>query len=152
MTAALLKEILTPEQTTTVLIETMSGQGSEIGGTFEEVAAILTEAGSPEHLGVCLDTCHVFAAGYDIKNDLEGVLTEFDQRIGLKRLKALHLNDSLQPLGSHRDRHAAIGRGEIGLDALRRIVRHPALCKLPMILETPNELPGYAAEIRLLQA
>lgn len=150
-TAALLNELLSPAQTTTVLLETMSGQGSEIGGTFEELAAIMDRVELPSHVGVCLDTCHVFAAGYNVKDDLDGVLKTFDRVIGLDRLKALHLNDSMQPLGSHRDRHACIGEGAIGLAALQRLVSHPALKDLPFILETPNELPGYAQEIRLLR-
>ena len=151
-TAALLNALLTPDMPTAVLIETMAGQGSEIGGIFDEVAAILRRVDLGDKVGVCLDTCHVFAAGYDIVNDLDGVLEAFDRHIGLDRLKALHINDSLFPLGSHRDRHARIGEGCIGLDALLHLVDHPALTKLPMILETPQEdLSGYAREIRLLR-
>ncbi len=134
----------------TILLETMSGKGSEIGGRFEELRMILDAVASPE-IGVCLDTCHVWDGGYDIANDLDGVLEEFDRVIGLSRLKALHLNDSKNPLGSHKDRHACLGDGFIGLDAMARIVNHPTLKHLPMILETPNELDGYAREIDLLR-
>ena len=151
LTCALLNDLLTEEQTATVLFETMAGQGSEIGATFEQIAALLDGVRLKSHVGVCLDTCHVFAAGYDVRDDLDGVLTAFDRIVGLSNLKALHLNDSLFPLGQHRDRHARIGEGEIGLAAMRRIARHEVLTGLPMILETPNELPGYAAEIRLLR-
>ena len=151
-TAALLNVLLKEAMPTTVLIETMAGQGSEIGGTFQQVAAILRRVDLQEKVGVCLDTCHVFAAGYDIVNNLAGVLADFDKHIGLARLKALHINDSLFPLGSHKDRHAPIGKGCIGLDALLALVNHPALTNLPMILETPQEdLAGYAREIRLLR-
>ena len=150
-TAALLNTLLKPNTAATVLIETMAGQGSEIGGTFEEVGEILRRVELQEKVGVCLDTCHVFAAGYDIVHDLNGVLEQFDRHIGLDRLKALHVNDSLFPLGSHKDRHAPIGKGCIGLDALLALVNHPALTQLPMILETPQEdLSGYAREIGLL--
>lgn len=150
-TTALLNKLMKPQQTTHVLLETMSGQGSEIGGTFEELAQILQGLHHPHLAGVCLDTCHVFAAGYDIKDHLDEVFTQFDQIIGLSNLKAIHLNDSLQPLGSHRDRHACIGAGEIGLEALIRFVKHPAVKGLPIILETPNELPGYGDEIRMIR-
>ena len=151
-TAALLHELLTPDMPTTVLVETMSGQGSEIGGRFEEVGEILRRVDRNDKVGVCLDTCHVFAAGYDVVGDLEGVLEAFDRHIGLHRLKALHINDSLCPLGSRRDRHAPIGQGCIGLDAMLQLVNHPVLNALPMILETPQEdLSGYAREIRLLR-
>ncbi len=151
-TAALLNTLLQPDMTTTVLIETMAGQGSEIGGTFEQVREIMRRIDLSDKVGVCLDTCHVFAAGYDIVHDLDGVLETFDKHIGLDRLKALHVNDSLCPLGSRRDRHAPIGKGCIGLDALLALVNHPALTKLPMILETPqDDLSGYAREIRLLR-
>ena len=151
-TAALLNDLLTPDMPATVLIETMAGQGSEIGGTFQEVAEILRRVELSEKVGVCLDTCHVFAAGYDIVNDLDGVLAEFDRRIGLDRLKALHVNDSMFPLGCHKDRHARIGEGCIGLGAFLKLVDHPVLNKLPMVLETPQEgLDGYAREIRLLR-
>lgn len=151
-TAALLNRILSDETDTTVLIETMSGQGSEIGGTFESVKAIIDRVNLSERVGVCLDTCHVFQAGYDIVNDLDGVLTEFDRVIGLDRLHFLHINDAKFGLGEHKDRHAAIGEGQIGLDAFRRIVNHPALKNLPFCLETPHEkLEEYAAEIALLR-
>ena len=152
LTAALLNRVLTPAQTTVVLIETMAGQGSEIGSTFEQVAAILDAVEDKRHIGVCLDTCHIFAAGYDVAADLCGVLEAFDRTVGLPYLKALHLNDSMQPCGSHRDRHEKIGHGKIGLAALQAVARCEALRGLPMILETPNELPGYADEIRLLRA
>lgn len=150
--SALLNKLLLPGQTTTVLLETMAGQGSEIGGTFEEIAEILRRVEHQERLGVCLDTCHVFAAGYDIAADPTGVLEEFDRVIGLDRLKAVHLNDSMQPLGSHRDRHACIGEGTIGKDALVRFVNQPAITGLPLILETPNELPGHAEEIAFFRS
>lgn len=151
LTGSLLKELLPSAVCTTVLIETMAGQGTEIGSTFEEVAAIIEAAGKPANLGVCLDTCHVFAAGYDIRNAPDEVLTRFDKAIGLERLKAIHCNDSMRPLGSHRDRHERIGAGEIGFDALFRFVHHAAIEGLPVILETPNDSAGYAAEIRLLR-
>lgn len=151
-TAALLNALLTPDTAATVLIETMAGQGSEIGGTFEEVGDILRRVELQEKMGVCLDTCHVFAAGYDIVHDLDGALEQFERYIGLDRLKALHVNDSLFPLESHKDRHAPIGKGCIGLDALLAMVNHPVLTQLPMILETPQEdLSGYAREIGLLR-
>ena len=146
-----LNAILTPELHTTVLLETMAGKGSEVGGRFEELRAILDRVRFPEKAGVCLDTCHVSDGGYDIIHDLDGVLTEFDRRIGLNRLKAIHLNDSKNPPGSRKDRHACIGEGEIGLEALTQIVRHPALRDLPFCLETPNELPGYQREIALMR-
>ena len=147
-----LNAILTPEQTTTVLLETMAGKGSEVGGRFEELREILDRVELGEKMGVCLDTCHVSDGGYDIIGDLDGVLTEFDRVIGLHRLKAIHLNDSKNPIGARKDRHACIGEGEIGLEALTRVVRHPALQGLPFCLETPNELPGYQAEIALLRS
>jgi len=151
-TATLLNTLMTPDMSVTVLIETMAGQGSEIGGTFEEMGEILRRVELQEKVGVCLDTCHVFAAGYDIVHDLDGVLEQFDQHIGLDRLKALHVNDSMFPLGSCKDRHAQIGKGCIGLDALLELVNHPALTKLPMILETPQkDLSGYAREIAHLR-
>ena len=134
----------------TVLLETMAGKGSEVGGRFEELRAILDAVGS-EELGVCLDTCHVYDGGYDIVNDLDGVLAEFDRIIGLDRLKALHLNDSKNPFASHKDRHECLGQGSLGLETFRAIVNHPALKDKPMILETPNELPGYRQEIALLR-
>lgn len=151
-TATLLNTLMTPDMSVTVLIETMAGQGSEIGGTFEQVSEIIRRVDLSDKVGVCLDTCHVFAAGYDIVHDLDGVLEQFDQHIGLDRLKALHVNDSMFPLGSCKDRHAQIGKGCIGLDALLELVNHPALTKLPMILETPQvDLSGYAREIALLR-
>lgn len=146
-----LNAILTPELHTTVLLETMAGKGSEVGGRFEELWAILDRVELSEKMGICLDTCHVSDGGYDIIHDLDGVLTEFDRRIGLNRLKAIHLNDSKNPPGSRKDRHACIGEGEIGLEALTQIVRHPALRDLPFCLETPNELPGYQREIALMR-
>lgn len=150
--AAMLNKVLFAGQHTTVLLETMAGKGSEVGRTFEELAAILDKVQLQEKMGVCLDTCHIFDGGYDIVNQLDDVLTEFDKIIGLERLKAVHLNDSLNTLGSHKDRHARIGEGNIGLEALTEIINHPALRKLPFYLETPNELPGYAAEISLLRS
>lgn len=149
--AEALNALVTPELHTTVLLETMAGKGSEVGGRFEELRAILDRLDHPEKVGVCLDTCHVSDAGYDLVGDLDGVLTEFDRRIGLDRLKAVHLNDSKNPPGSRKDRHERIGEGEIGLEALTRVVRHPALRDLPFCLETPNELPGYAREIALMR-
>ena len=146
-----LREALKPGYPVTVLLETMAGKGSEIGGKFEELKAILDAVGDSQ-VGVCLDTCHVFDGGYDLAGNLDGVLAEFDRVIGLERLKALHLNDSLNALGSHKDRHARIGEGSLGVETFRRIVNHPALAGKPMILETPNELPGYAAEIALLRS
>ena len=150
--AACLDKVITPALQTTVLLETMSGKGSEVGGRFEELRAIIDACRCGGRLGVCLDTCHVSDAGYDIANDLDGVLAEFGRVIGLDRLKALHLNDSKNPCGAHKDRHERIGQGCLGLETFRRILRHPALQGLPMILETPNELDGYAAEIALLRA
>ena len=146
-----LNTILRPEQNTVVLLETMAGKGTEIGGRFEELRAILDRVELTDHMGVCLDTCHVNDAGYDMVNDLDGVLTEFDRVIGLHRLKAIHLNDSLNPTGARKDRHARIGEGNLPLDAIHRIITHPALDGLPFILETPNEEPGYAREIALLK-
>ena len=151
LTAELLNDVLTREQSTTVLIETMSGGGSEIGGRFEQVAELLSRIHLQDKIGVCLDTCHVFAAGYDLKNDLDGVLSEFDRVVGLSRLRALHLNDSLFDLASGKDRHARIGEGFIGLDAIKRVAYHPAFSNLPMILETPNEPPEHGEEIKLLR-
>ena len=146
-----LNDILRPDQTTTVLLETMAGKGSEVGGRFEELREILDRVELSDKMGVCLDTCHVSDAGYDITGDLDGVLTEFDRCIGLERLKAVHLNDSKNPTGARKDRHERIGRGCIGLEALARVVRHPALRDLPFCLETPNELPGYGEEIALMR-
>lgn len=150
--AQALSEALHPECRTTVLLETMAGKGSEVGGRFEELRAIIDRTQAAQgQLGVCLDTCHVFDAGYDLRHDLDGVLTAFDRTVGLHRLRAVHLNDSMNPCGSHKDRHARIGEGCIGLEALIRVVRHPALAGLPFCLETPNDLPGYAREIALLR-
>ena len=148
----LLNSILWETQTTTVLLETMAGKGSEVGSRFEELREIIDRVELKNKMGVCLDTCHVNDAGYDIVNDLDGVLTEFDKIIGLERLRALHLNDSKNPLGAHKDRHEKIGEGYIGKEAFGRIVNHPVLKDLPMFLETPNELPGYAEEIKLLKS
>ena len=149
--AEILNEVLTKEQTTTVLLETMSGKGSEVGRNFQELRQIIDQVELKEKLGVCLDTCHVWDGGYDIVNDLDGVLTEFDQIIGLDRLKAIHLNDSMNGLGSHKDRHAKIGEGEIGLEALVRVINHPATRGIPFILETPNDDEGWRREISLLR-
>ena len=151
MIVAQLNAVLRPEQTTTVLLETMSGKGSEIGSRFEELAEIISGVKLADKVGVCLDTCHVFAAGYDIVHHLDAVLNDFDHLIGLNRLKAVHLNDSQMPFSSHKDRHAKIGEGFIGKEALIKFVRHPIIKNLPIILETPNNLEGYAAEIALLQ-
>lgn len=148
--AAALKNALRHDYPVTVLLETMAGKGSEIGGRFEELRDILDAVGS-ENVGVCLDTCHVYDGGYDIVNDLNGVLAEFDRVIGLERLHALHLNDSKNPFASHKDRHECLGKGSLGLETFRRIVNHPQLKDKPMILETPNELPGYAGEIKILR-
>ena len=150
--AAQLNHVLKPEQTTTVLLETMAGKGTEVGRSFEELRAIIDRVELDDHLGVCLDTCHVWDAGYDIVGDLDGVLAEFDRIIGLGRLRAIHLNDSLNPRGAHKDRHAKIGAGEIGLEALVRVLNPPKLRGLPFILETPNDAAGYAAEIKLLRS
>lgn len=149
--ADMLNEVLTGEQSTIVLLETMAGKGSEVGRTFEELREILDRVQLQEKMGVCLDTCHVWDGGYDIVGDLDGVLAEFDRVIGLERLRAIHLNDSLNERGSHKDRHARIGEGKIGLEALVRVINHPLLKELPFILETPNDDAGYAAEIALLK-
>ena len=149
--AEMLNEILSPAQTTTVLLETMAGKGSEVGGAFEELRQILDLVELESHMGVCLDTCHIWDGGYDIVNHLDDILTEFDNKIGLKRLKAIHLNDSQNDRGARKDRHARIGEGQLGLEALTRIVTHPALRGLPFCLETPNDLPGYAREIALMR-
>ena len=146
-----LKQALRHNYPVTVLLETMAGKGSEVGGNFGEIKAIMDAVGDPD-LGVCLDTCHIYDAGYDIVNDLNGVLREFDEIIGLHRLKALHLNDSKNPFGSHKDRHACIGEGFLGMETFQKIINHPALADKPMILETPNELPGYAKEISILRS
>lgn len=150
--AATLNQVMFPEMETTVLLETMAGKGTEVGGRFEELREIIDRTALGEKIGVCLDTCHVYDGGYDIVNDLDGVLTQFDKIIGLDRLKALHLNDSMNPFASHKDRHQKLGQGSIGLEAFRRIMTHPALKELPKVLETPNELPGYAQEIEILRS
>ena len=149
--AQALKQALVPGYPVTVLLEAMAGKGSEIGGRFEELKLILDAVGS-DRVGVCMDTCHVYDAGYDIVADLDGVLAEFDRVIGLDRLKALHLNHSKNPFASHKDRHECIGQGRLGVEPFRKILAHPALKDKPMILETPNELPGYQAEIALLRS
>lgn len=146
-----LNQVLNKNQTTTVLLETMAGKGSEIGSKFEEIKQIIDGVKLNEKLGVCLDTCHVSDAGYDIVNDLDGVLKEFDKIIGLERLKAIHLNDSMNPLGAHKDRHQKIGEGTLGIKAFETIINHPKLRDLPFFLETPNELEGYAKEITCLK-
>lgn len=147
-----LNEVMFPEMTTTVLLETMAGKGSEVGRSFEELKSIIDGVSLKDKIGVCLDTCHVFDGGYDIVDDLDGVLEAFDRVIGIGRLKALHLNDSKNTLGSHKDRHEKIGQGNIGIAAFENIVNHPYFKDLPMFLETPNELDGYAAEIKLLKS
>ncbi|HHZ06696.1 MAG TPA: deoxyribonuclease IV [Clostridiales bacterium] len=147
----LLNKILYPQQTTTILLETMAGKGSEIGRSFEEIKAILSRVELSDKVGVCLDTCHVNDGGYDIVKDLDGVLTDFDRVIGLDNLKAIHLNDSKNPLESHKDRHETIGNGYIGLTAITNIINHPQLRHLPFLLETPNDIQGYAKEIELLK-
>ena len=147
----MLNEILSPDQTTTVLLETMAGKGSEIGGCFEELKQILDLVDLSDHMGVCLDTCHVWDGGYDIVNHLDDVLNEFDRTVGINRLKAIHLNDSQNPLGAHKDRHAKLGEGYIGIDTFKRIVTHPILGKLPFYMETPNDLDGYAREIHMMR-
>lgn len=147
----LLNKVLTKEQTTKVLLETMAGKGTEIGRNFEEIAQIINKVELKEHVGVCLDTCHVYDAGYDIVNNLDNVLDEFDKIIGLNRLHAIHLNDSKNPFNSHKDRHEKIGKGTIGFEAIEKIINHPKLQGIPFFLETPNELEGYAKEIQLLK-
>lgn len=149
--ADLLNRVLKKEQTTTVLLETMAGKGSEVGRNFEELRAIIDKVELNHHLGVCMDTCHVYDAGYDIVNDLDGVLEEFNKIIGLSRLKALHVNDSKNPFESHKDRHEKIGEGSIGVKTFEAIVKHPKLREIPMYLETPNELEGYQKEIALFK-
>ena len=146
-----LDEVLQPNRRTVVLLETMAGKGTEVGGRFEELRAVLDRVRRPERLGVCLDTCHVWDGGYDIAGHLDAVLEEFDRVIGLERLKALHINDSKNPLGSRKDRHERLGEGTLGLETFRAVVHHPALRGLPMVLETPNELEGYGREIRMLR-
>ena len=147
----MLNQALTKEQTTTVLLETMAGKGTEVGRSFEELKAIIDGVEIDEKLGVCLDTCHIFSAGYDIVNDLDGVLAEFDSIIGLDRLKAVHLNDSMMPFGGKKDRHAVIGEGEIGLNAIINFMSHPKLNKLPFFLETPLEDEGHKKEIAMIK-
>ncbi|MDO5416078.1 MAG: deoxyribonuclease IV [Lachnospiraceae bacterium] len=149
--AGMLNQILKPEQHTMVLLETMAGKGSEIGGRFEELRKIRDRVELRSHVGICLDTCHVWDGGYDIAEHLDEVVDEFDRVIGLEHLKAVHLNDSMNPLGAGKDRHARIGEGHIGYEALARVVRHPALRALPFYLETPNELDGYAREIAMMR-
>lgn len=149
--AAMLNELLKPTQTTTVLLETMAGKGSEVGRSFEELRAILDKVERKDKMGICLDTCHVYDAGYDIVNNLDGVLEEFDRIIGLDKLKAIHLNDSKNPMESHKDRHEKIGEGSIGIQAMERIINHKELRKLPFFLETPNEIEGYEEEIKILK-
>lgn len=147
-----LNKVLFPEMTTTVLLETMAGKGSEVGKTFEELRAIIDKTELSDKLGVCLDTCHINDGGYDVVNNLDGVIEEFDRVIGLDRLKAVHLNDSKNPFGAHKDRHEKIGKGYIGSEAIERIINHPALRNLPFFLETPNEIDGYAEEIAFLKS
>lgn len=146
-----LNEALIPEQSTIVLLETMAGKGSEVGCTFEEIQAILNGVSLKEKMGVCFDTCHVYDAGYDIVNDLDGVLKHFDEVIGIEKLRAVHLNDSMNPFSSHKDRHQKIGEGSLGWDAIERIIKHPLLQNKPFILETPNEDEGYAKEIKMIK-
>lgn len=147
-----LNEVIFPGMKTTVLLEAMAGKGTEVGSKFEELARIIDGVKLKEYLGVCVDTCHIHEGGYDIVNDLEGVLDEFDSIVGLDRLHAIHLNDSKNPIGAHKDRHEKIGEGHIGIDAIARIVTHPKLTNLPFYLETPNELDGYAKEIAMLRS
>ncbi len=149
--AEILNEVLYPEMKTTVLLELMAGKGSEIGRSFDEIAAIIAKVNCKDKIGICLDTCHVYSAGYDIVNDLDNVLEELDSKIGLSLLKAIHLNDSKMPFNSNKDRHECIGDGVIGLEAIIRIINHPKLKNIPFYLETPNELPGYQKEIELLK-
>ncbi len=148
----ILNDIITPEQTTTILLETMAGKGSEIGGNFSELRTIIDKVNIPEKVGVCLDTCHIFDGGYNIVENLEETLSEFDKIIGLSKLRAIHINDSLHGFESHKDRHAKIGEGYIGLEGFDRIINHPSLRELPFFLETPNELDGYEKEIALLKS
>ncbi len=152
MIVEMLNKILNPTQKTIVLLETMAGKGTEIGRTFEELAQIIAGVRIKNKIGVCLDTCHIYDAGYDIVNDLDGVIDEFERIIGLEKLKAIHLNDSKNPMGSHKDRHEKIGKGTLGLDVFERIINHPKLKHLPFYLETPNELVGYQEEIELLKS
>ena len=149
--ADMLNSLLKEEQTTTVLLETMAGKGTEVGKSFEEIQSIIERVNLSHKVGVCLDTCHVYDAGYDIVNDIDGVINEFDKIIGINKLKAIHLNDSKNPFESHKDRHEKIGEGYIGIEAITRIINHPKLKHLPFFLETPNELSGYAKEIEILR-
>ncbi len=149
--ADMLNQVLTKEQKTIILLETMSGKGSEVGRNFEEIRAIIDKVELQEKLGVCLDTCHIYDGGYDIVNNLDGVLEEFDKVIGLERLRAIHLNDSKNPFASHKDRHEKIGEGSLGIEAISRIINHPKLRETPFFLETPNEIDGYQKEIELLK-
>jgi deoxyribonuclease-4 len=146
-----LNEVLTKEQTTTVLLETMSGKGSEVGSKFEELKQIIDLVELKDKVGVCLDTCHIYDGGYDIVNDLDAVIKQFDDIIGLEKLKAIHLNDTKNPFASHKDRHEKIGEGHLGLDAISKVINHPKLKNLPFYLETPNEIDGYAKEIKMLK-
>lgn len=150
--AETLNGVLRREMRTTVLLETMAGKGTEVGSTFEELADIIQRVKENQHMGVCLDTCHVYDAGYDLVQDLDGVLEEFDRIVGLERLRAIHLNDSKNPFESHKDRHEKIGQGSLGVETFQRIINHPQLKGIPFYLETPNELPGYAEEIKLLRS
>ncbi|MFR5874886.1 MAG: deoxyribonuclease IV [Eubacterium sp.] len=150
--AEILNQVLYPEMSTTILLETMAGKGSEMGKTFEELRTIIDKVECSDKMGICLDTCHVNDGGYDIVNDLDGVLEQFNNVIGIDKLMALHLNDSKNPLGAHKDRHEKIGEGYIGLEAFEKIINHPQLRQLPMFLETPNELDGYAKEIKILKS
>ncbi|HBN84411.1 MAG TPA: endonuclease IV, partial [Clostridiales bacterium] len=151
LTSSLLNKVLKTDQTTVVLLETMSGKGSEIGKTFQELRQIIDCTKLDDKLGICLDTCHIYDAGYDIVNDLDGVLAEFDRIIGLDRLYAVHINDSKNPISSHKDRHEKIGQGSLGLETFFKVINHPLLHKLPFFLETPNDNEGYAEEIRILK-
>ena len=151
MIAGMLNRVLRPEQKTVVLLETMAGKGSEVGGTFRELRAILDLVDCQDRVGVCLDTCHISDGGYDIVSDLEGVLAEFDRVIGLERLLAVHINDSLNPCGARKDRHAKIGEGTIGTEAIVRVISHPRLCRLPFVLETPDDDAGHGEEMRILR-
>ncbi len=150
--AKLLNDILRPDLKTTVLLETMTGKGSEVGGKFEDLRAIIDRVDLGDQLGVCFDTCHVWDAGYDIKNDLDGVLEEFDRIVGLDRIKGVHLNDSKNPCGAKKDRHEKIGEGYLGLDTFAKVINHPAFRDLPFCLETPNDDEGYAKEIATLKS
>lgn len=150
--AEALNKVLKPDEQTIVLLETMAGKGSEVGRSFEEIRAVIDKVEMQDKLGVCLDTCHVFDGGYDIVNDLDGILKNFDEVIGIERLKAIHINDSMNVMGSHKDRHQKIGEGNIGIEAFARIINNENLCKLPFYLETPNELEGYKKEIAMLKS